>query len=122
MPHIAIISSSVRTGRISSRVATYFKNFIEKGNYGTAEILDLKDYNFPIFEERLKNLPEPSKGLLDYADKITKADGVLIVTPEYNGGYPANLKNAIDVLYDEWHRKPVAIATVSNGVFGGTQV
>ena len=48
-------------------------------------------------------------------------DGIIIVTPEYNGGLPASLKNAIDVLYDEWHSKPISIVTVSGGVFGGTQ-
>jgi len=46
----------------------------------------------------------------------------LIVTPEYNGGYPAALKNVVDLLYEEWHRKPIAISTVSDGIFGGTQV
>jgi NAD(P)H-dependent FMN reductase len=60
--------------------------------------------------------------MLDFADRVTKADGVLIVTPEYNGGYPASLKNAIDLLYAQWKRKPVALATVSNGSFGGSQV
>jgi NAD(P)H-dependent FMN reductase len=51
-----------------------------------------------------------------------KADGVIIVTPEYNGGYPASIKNVIDLLYDEWFHKPIAISTVSDGIFGGTQV
>ena len=49
--------------------------------------------------------------MLEFADKITKAVGVIIVTPEYNGGYPASLKNAIDLLYAERKRKPVALAT-----------
>jgi NAD(P)H-dependent FMN reductase len=44
-----------------------------------------------------------------------------MVTPEYNGSYPASLKNAIDVLYDEWRHKPVAIVTVSAGPFGASQ-
>ena len=46
---------------------------------------------------------------------------MIIITPEYNGGYPASLKNAIDLLYSEWQRKPVAFVTVSDGNFGGTQ-
>ncbi len=58
----------------------------------------------------------------EFREKILGADGVIIVTPEYNGGYPASLKNVVDLLYDEWHRKPVAISTVSGGAFGGTQV
>src|SRR5690606_20808079 len=54
--------------------------------------------------------------------RIIKADGVIIVTPEYNGSLPASLKNVVDVLYAEWRRKPIAISTVSDGNFGGTQV
>ncbi len=52
MPHIAIISSSVRTGRNSHRVALYFKNYLETNALATAEMLDLQVYNFPVFEER----------------------------------------------------------------------
>jgi NAD(P)H-dependent FMN reductase len=122
MPHIAIISASVRTGRKSHRVALYFKKYIEDNKIGTVEIIDLMEYQFPVFSERLQYTKDPSPKLLGYAGKIKAADGVLIVTPEYNGGYPAALKNVTDVLYEEWHRKPVAISTVSNGPFGGTQV
>jgi NAD(P)H-dependent FMN reductase len=122
MHRISIISSSVRRGRKSHSVALYFKKYLEEHKLATAEILDLDKYRFPLFEERLKYLKSPSPGLLDFAEKIRSADGVIIVTPEYNGGYPASIKNAIDVLYDEWHRKPVAISTVSDGNFGGSQV
>ena len=122
MPHIAIISASVRLNRVSHRVARYFERYIQDQKLGTAEILDLKAYNFPVFEERLRLQPAPTAAMLDFAERIKKADGVLIVTPEYNGGYPASLKNVVDLLYDEWWRKPVAISTVSNGIFGGTQV
>lgn len=122
MPHIAIISSSVRKGRKSHRVALYFRHFLEENNLATTEILDLKEYNFPLFDERLKYQKNPTPAMLDFAGRITAADGVIIVTPEYNGGYPAALKNVTDFLYDEWHRKPIAISTVSDGIFGGTQV
>ena len=122
MHHIAIISSSVRTGRNSHRVALYFKNYIEENKLANVEILDLMEYQFPVFDERLRFQQEPTVKMLDFADKIKAASGVLIVTPEYNGGYPASLKNVVDLLYEEWHRKPIAISTVSDGVFGGTQV
>lgn len=122
MPHIAIISSSVRTGRVSHRIALFFKNYIDEHQLATSEILDLKEYNFPVFDERLSHQTYPVPEALDFEQKIKNADGVLIVTPEYNGGYPASLKNAIDLLYEEWRRKPIAISTVSNGVFGGSQV
>jgi NAD(P)H-dependent FMN reductase len=122
MPHIAIISSSVRNERNSHRVALYFKQFIEENKLSTAEILDLHNYNFPLFEERLRFQDHPSEAALEFSRKIKSADGVLIITPEYNGGYPASIKNVIDLLYAEWQRKPVAISTVSDGSFGGTQV
>jgi NAD(P)H-dependent FMN reductase len=122
MSHIAIISASVRAGRQSHRVALYFKNYIEENNIGLTTILDLQEYEFPVFEERLKFQKDPSPKVLEFAEKIKGADGIIIVTPEYNGGYPASLKNVIDLLYAEWYKKPVGIATVSDGDFGGTQV
>ena len=122
MPLIAIISSSVRTGRASHRVALYFKTYLETNNLATVELLDLAAYQFPVFDERLRFQKNPSKEMLDFAGKIKLADGVIIVTPEYNGGYPASLKNVIDLLYDEWYRKPIAVSTASNGIFGGSQV
>lgn len=122
MPHIVILSASVRTGRNSHRVALYFKKFLEENKSATSEILDLTAYNFPVFHERLQHQESPSAEVIDFANKIKSADGVIIVTPEYNGGYPASLKNVVDLLYNEWRRKPIAIATASDGVFGGTQV
>jgi NAD(P)H-dependent FMN reductase len=122
MSNIIILSSSVRTGRNSDRVALYFKKYMEENNLANAEIVDLNVYQFPIFNERLKFQPNPTAQTLEFAEKIKSSDGIVIVTPEYNGGYPAALKNVVDLLYDEWHRKPTAIATVSNGGFGGMQV
>ncbi|MGZ5282511.1 MAG: NADPH-dependent FMN reductase [Bacteroidia bacterium] len=121
MPHIEIISASVRIGRNSHRVARYFKNYIEENKLATVSILDLNEYQFPIFEERLRFLSKPEENVLEFANRITDADGVIIVTPEYNGGYPASLKNVVDLLYKEWKRKPIAISTASDGQFGGTQ-
>lgn len=119
---IAIISSSVREDRKSNRVALFFKNYIEANNIASADVLDLYDYQFPVFEERLSFQKNPLAKTLEFAQKIKSVDGVIIVTPEYNGGYPASLKNVVDLLLDEWKRKPVAISTVSAGAFGGTQV
>jgi NAD(P)H-dependent FMN reductase len=119
---ICIISSSIRIGRKSHRIALFFKRYIEENKLAEAEILDLNEYKFPIFEERLRFMKDAPANVLAFAEKIKAADGVIIVTPEYNGGYPASLKNVIDLLYPEWKRKPVAIATASDGQFGGTQV
>lgn len=121
MPYISIISSSVRTRRKSQSVSLYFQNYLSTNNLATTEILDLKEYGFPIFEDTIKTQKKPSEQVLDFANKVKSSDGIIIVTPEYNGGYPASLKNVVDLLYDEWHRKPISICTVSPGPFGGTQ-
>ena len=122
MKHISIISSSVREGRKSHNVSLYFQNYLTENKLATAEIIDLKAYNFPLFEGTLKTLINPAENVLEFADKIKSSDGIIIVTPEYNGGYPASLKNAIDLLYEEWKHKPIGIVTVSSGPFAGSQV
>ncbi|WP_099073403.1 NADPH-dependent FMN reductase, partial [Nostoc linckia] len=114
--------SSVRNGRNSHRVALYFKNYLEENQIANAKIIDLKTYDFPIFEELLKFIEAPTEAMLSFADDIKNADGIIVVTPEYNGGYPASLKNVIDLLFSEWKRKPIGIATVSAGAFAGSQV
>jgi len=122
MADIVIISSSVRNKRKSHRIALFFQQFVESRGYGKPEILDLKKYNFPLFEERLSNMKDPEPEWLAFANRVNRAEGVIIVTPEYNGGYPASLKNVIDFMYKRWHRKPLALVAVSDGQYGGTQV
>ena len=121
MRHISIISSSVREGRKSHNVSLYFENYLNENKLATTEIIDLKAFNFPIFEGTLKTLINPGENVLEFADRIKSSDGIIIVTPEYNGGYPASLKNAIDLLYDEWKHKPIGIVTASSGPFAGSQ-
>ncbi|QNL50608.1 NAD(P)H-dependent oxidoreductase [Olivibacter sp. SDN3] len=122
MQKITILSTSVRNNRNSHRVALYLQQYITGNDLATVEVLDLNAYQFPIFEERLRFLESPSSEILDFAAKVKEAEGIIIVTPEYNGGYPSSLKNVIDLLYDEWQKKPIALATVSAGPFGGAQV
>lgn len=122
MKNISIISASVRTGRKSDRVALFLQRYINENKLANAEIVDLNDYQFPVFHERLKFQQNPLPAAVEFAQKINLADGVIIVTPEYNGGIPAALKNVVDLLIEEWQKKPVAIATVSAGPFAGSQV
>jgi NAD(P)H-dependent FMN reductase len=119
---ILILSSSVRTGRNSHRVARYFQKKVSEVKDVEVEIFDLDEADFPLFKERLSHQDEPVQELNDYAEKVDKADAVIFVIPEYNGGYPAAWKNAFDLLYDEWKDKPAGIVSVSAGSFGGTQV
>lgn len=121
MAHISILSSSVRNGRKSHRVALFLQHYITENNLAESEIIDLREYKFPVFDERLRLQKNPTEMMIQFAGKIKLSDGVIIVTPEYNGSTPASLKNVIDLLYDEWHHKPIAISTVSSGLFGGSQ-
>jgi len=121
MSHIAIISASVREGRKSHRVALHLERTINaSGN--TADMLDLNAFAFPIFNERLKFQKNPAPATVDFAERVRKAEGVIIVTPEYNGSFPASLKNVIDLMTDDWKGRPVSICTASGGAFAGTQV
>lgn len=122
MLKLMIISYSIRQGRMSNRVALYFKNYLKEEYQINAGIIDLQEMNLPLLQERLKFLDNPPPALITISQKIKNADGVLIITPEYNGGYPAALKNMMDGLGEEWYRKPVAIASVSSGSFAASQV
>lgn len=121
MSHIAILSSSVREGRMSNRVALHLQRSISAMEGHTIDLLDLNEFDFPIFHERLKFMKDPAPEVVAFAERIRKADGVIIVSPEYNGSYPASLKNVIDLLTEDWKKKPIALSTVSGGAFGGSQ-
>ena len=119
---LSIISAIIRESRYSERVALYYKNYLKTNHQATVTILFLKAYNFPVFEEHLRFKKNFLPGAIDFTEKIIASEGLLIITSECNGGYPAGLKNVLDLLHNKWHRKPIAISTVFNGVFGGSQV
>jgi NAD(P)H-dependent FMN reductase len=119
MFYIPIILGSTRRGRQSAKVARFVEDRMKKDQRIETEILDLLDYNFPMMEERLRLSDDPPPLLKEFAGKIASADSIVIITPEYNNGYPGVLKNALDYLSPEYRRKPVAIVTVSGGGFGG---
>jgi NAD(P)H-dependent FMN reductase len=85
------------------------------------ELVDLRDFPLPFFESPVppkRRLPDDPQ-IQAWAAKVAEADGYVIVTPEYNYGYPAVLKNALDHLYYEWNDKPVAFVgygAVSGGL------
>jgi NAD(P)H-dependent FMN reductase len=116
---IPIIAASTRRDRQSIKVARFVLARLQQRPGVTTELLDLLEYNFPIMEERLHHRDDPPPRLQEFADKIGRADAFIIVTPEYNNGYPGVLKNALDYLLPEYERKPVGIATVSAGGHGG---
>jgi NAD(P)H-dependent FMN reductase len=72
------------------------------------ELVDLRDYPLPFFDEPKSPFREPSKNevAVRWARKIAELDAFAFVTGEYNHSIPASLKNALDYLYAEWNRKP----------------
>ena len=122
MSHIALISTSVRDGRLSNRVALHLSAHILRQGRHTVDLIDLREHAFPLFHERLKFLASPAPEVVAFAERIRKADGVVMIAPEYNGSYPASLKNIIDLLTEDWRRKPIALVPVSSGGFGGAQL
>lgn len=116
---IAIIVGSTRQQRSGRHVADWFYEKVKNTDGAEFEIVDLKDINLPMFDE-----PEsPASGnytlqsTKDWGEIVEKYDGYVWVTPEYNDGPPASLKNAIDSVYNEWGKKPVAF--VGYGSTGG---
>ncbi len=120
---IAVILGSIREIRRGGRVAKWLMPQLSKFKGIEFELLDLKNYPLPFFNE--SNSPE---GLEDnytnnegkkWAAKIGQADAFIFITPEYNHGTSAVLKNALDWVYYEWNRKPVAFVSYSPNAAGG---
>ncbi len=116
---IYVIIGSTRPIRMGRQIAEWVVSNIPPSTVFDPELLDLKDWPLPISDE-----PSiPSTGIYAHehthawSRKIAAADGYIFVTPQYNWGYPASLKNALDHLFKEWNGKPAAI--VSYGYHGG---
>jgi NAD(P)H-dependent FMN reductase len=117
---VLIIMGSTRAARLCPKIALWILA-IAQASFGpfNYELVDLADWPLPADDEP----GIPALGVYAHAhtrawsDKINSAAGFVIVTPQYNWGYPAPLKNALDHLYKEWNGKPVAI--ISYGGHGG---
>ena len=117
--YIPMILGSTRRERQSPKVARFVHARLNAKENVETEIIDLKELNLPIMEERLRFRNDPPSGLVEFSERMKRADSIVIVTPEYNNGYPGVLKNALDYLLPEYRRKPFGIVTVSAGGFGG---
>ncbi|MCR8671876.1 NADPH-dependent FMN reductase [Agrococcus sp. HG114] len=117
-PQIGIIVGSTRPVRVGRPVADGIASLIAADG-AEPVMLDLAEVALPLLDEALP----PASGVrtnahsIAWAERIEALDGVVFVTPDYNSGYPAALKNAIDYLKQEWVGKPAAI--VSYGWAGG---
>ena len=116
---VLVLLGSVRNGRMSERVASFVMQRLATVEGVSAELADLGAIDLPIMEERLGRIDPPPPGLKALGAAIAGADALVIVTPEYNHGYPGVLKNALDYFLPQFKRKPVALVTVSAGGHGG---
>lgn len=122
LPRLTVIIGSTRPGRVGAAIGQWFA--ARAHDYGSfdVEVADLAAVNLPMLDE--PNLPGLRQYLhqhtRDWSALIDRADAVVFVTPEYNHGYPATVKNAIDFLYHEWADKPVGFVSYG-GVSAGTR-
>jgi len=108
--YIPIILGTAREGRQSEKVADFILH--ETLNSGLeSEIIDVRDYRVEA-TDNTGELPQAKKLL----EEISKADGLIIVSPEYNHGYPGELKMMLDMLYEEYSAKPVGFAEFRQAV------
>jgi NAD(P)H-dependent FMN reductase len=115
---LQIIIGSTRPGRFADKPVAWLKDRLEGRDDFELDVLDLRDYPLPFFE----SATSPARSLRDYPnDDIAKlgkrfdaADGYIAVTSEYNHGYPASLKNAMDTVFPEFNKKPMTFVGYGN--------
>src|SRR5580658_1966478 len=118
---ISVIIGSTREGRFSEKPARWILQHLQRREGIEARLLDLRDFPMPFFDQPL---PPAMPGRPRYEHSAVKrwttaigaSDGFIFVTPEYNYGAPAVLKNAIDWVYPEWNRKPVAFVSYGSAM------
>jgi NAD(P)H-dependent FMN reductase len=109
-PRIGIIIATTRAGRFGDKPAAWIRAIAARRSDLAFEIVDLRDYPLPLFDEPRS----PAYGQSERPEvkrwqaKLAELDGFLFVTAEYNRSIPAALKNALDYAYAEWNRKPAA--------------
>ncbi len=109
---IPVLLGTARDGASSDLAAKYVHELLVMRGV-LSELIDPEDYH--------EKKTFEAEHVQPWADIMTKADGLVIVTPEYNHGYPGPLKEMLDALFDEYAKKPVAICGVSSGVLGGAR-
>lgn len=127
---LLVVLASVREGRAGKQVADWFLGQVEKDGRFEPDLVDLKELNLSyelaaVGASSVQNSEYEREEDRNWAKRVNEADAVVFVTPEYNHGYPASWKNAVDHLYHEWNGKPTGFvgygsagATYSIGAFG----
>lgn len=121
MLKLAIIIGSTRPGRVGEAVAQWAYELAQKRSDAEFDLLDIEDFDLPLLDEPIPpSLGQYSKEhTKKWAAKVASFDGYVFVTPEYNHGISAALKNAIDFLFAEWNNK--AAGFVGYGSAGGAR-
>ncbi|HEX6500693.1 MAG TPA: NAD(P)H-dependent oxidoreductase [Micromonosporaceae bacterium] len=113
MPILTVIVASTRPGRVGRDIADWFVDLAREHGTFEVRVADLAEINLPFLDEP----HHPSEGryvhehTLRWSGIVAEADAFVFVMPEYNYGYSAPLKNAIDYLYHEWRYKPVGFVS-----------
>lgn len=120
-PKIGIILGSTRDNRFADAPASWVSEVAGKRESMEFEVLDLRDYDLPFFNERASNawVPTQDPEGVRWQNKLAGLDGFIFITPEYNHAVPAVLKNALDFASPEWRRKPAAY--VGYGMVGAAR-
>jgi NAD(P)H-dependent FMN reductase len=121
LPRIGVILSTTRQGRFADRPTEWLMNIARQRTDAVFELVDLRDYPMPFFDEPRSPMAVPPKDAvaLRWGQKLATLDGFIFVTAEYNHGIPAVLKNALDYAYAEFNRKPATF--VAYGSAGGAR-
>ncbi|MGH9966511.1 MAG: NADPH-dependent FMN reductase [Pyrinomonadaceae bacterium] len=113
---IPVILGTVRKGRASENVAKFVLGEVQKREGVETELIDIRDLESPVDDagEQIKDAK--------FSETCARADGLVIVSPEYNHGYPGMLKHVLDSNLKEYIHKAVGVCGVSAGGFGGVRV
>ena len=124
MTTLKIIVASTRPGSSGPAIGGWIAETAWRtGDFDRVEVLDLAEINLPFLDEphhpKLGRYTKPHT--LAWAREIDTADALVIITPEYNSGFPAPLKNALDFLHAEWQNKALGVVSYGGGPGGGVR-
>lgn len=119
--YIPLLLGTVREERRSEWVARFVLERLRAREGLETRLFDPRELPFGNLFQREWEMPERPPAVDEFVREMGRADGFLIVSPEYNYGYPGTLKNMLDAMYDEWNRKPFALVG-AGGVSGGLRM
>lgn len=108
-PKIAIVIGSTRATRFADKPSQWMLKQAKARTDMDVELVDLRDFDLPLFDEASSNkwMPSSDPKAVAWQEKMAEFDGYIFVTAEYNHSITGALKNALDQAYNEWNRKPM---------------